>query len=78
MSKPLHMTQPSDDQLPRSTRDPLSPGRNDLNPSDEPGIDELLGNDGPEPLGDSPTPYEKGVPDMDPANAEIDDQPNPQ
>ena len=77
MSKPLHMTQPSDDQLLGSTTDPLSPGSTDLNPSDEPGIDELPGNDGQEPLGDRPTPYEEGVPDMDPDNAEIDDQPNP-
>lgn len=58
--------------FPPADTDPLSPGRTDLNPSDEPGIDELPDNDG-----DTPTPYEEGVPDMDPDNAEMDDQPNP-
>jgi len=66
------------DNLPPETPDPLSPGRTDLNPSDQPGIDELPENDGVTPEDEeSPTPYEEGVPDMDPDNAEMDDQPNP-
>jgi len=65
------------DPLPPGTTDPLSPGRTDLNPSDEPGIDELPENEGNTPADGSATPYEEGVPDMDPDNAEMDDQPNP-
>lgn len=77
MTKTPHMNQPTIDQLPGGTTDPLSPGRTDLNPSDEPGIDELPGNDGENPIDDSPTPYEEGAPDIDPDNAEMDHQPNP-
>jgi hypothetical protein len=58
---------------PPESTDPLSPGRTDLNPSDEPGIDDLPDNDGDTPEEESPTPYEEGVPDMDPDNAEIDE-----
>ncbi|MET3717345.1 hypothetical protein [Pseudomonas sp. PvP001] len=57
--------------------DPLSPGRTDLNPSDEAGIDELPHNEVDAPSDESTNPYEKGVPDIDPNNAEMDDQPNP-
>lgn len=63
--------------LPPEKTDPLSPGRTDLNPSDEPGIDELPNNEGGAPGDESANPYEEGVPDMDPDNAEMDDQANP-
>lgn len=63
--------------LPPKTTPPLSPGRTNLNPSDEPGIDDLPHNEQEAPRDISPTPYEEGVPDMDPDNAELDDQPNP-
>lgn len=66
-----------DDTLPPTTTPPLSPGRTNLNPSDEPGVDELPDSEGAAPGDGSPTPYEQGVPDMDPDNAELDDQPNP-
>lgn len=66
-----------ENDLPPTAVPPLSPGRTNLNPSDEPGIDELPGNEGEAPADVSPTPYEEGVPDMDPDNAELDDQPNP-
>lgn len=66
-----------ENDLPPPTTPPLSPGRTNLNPSDEPGIDELPDNEGETPGDGSPTPYEEGIPDMDPDNAELDDQPNP-
>lgn len=65
------------DPLPTSD-DPLSPGRTDINPSDQPGVDELPDNEGAIPLGPyDDTPIEKEMDDIDPANAEFDDQPNP-
>lgn len=77
MSDPTVNSTPDNSDLPPASTDPLSPGRTDLNPSDEPGIDQLPANDGDTPADESPTPYEEGVPDMDPDNAEMDDQPNP-
>lgn len=77
MSNPALNTPIGSDSFPAQDTDPLSPGRTDLNPSDEPGIDELPDNDGEAPVDEPPTPYEEGIPDMDPDNAEMDDQPNP-
>jgi hypothetical protein len=57
--------------------DPLSPGRTDLNPDDEPGIDELPDNDGARPDQETDEPDQTNVPDIDPDNAEMDEQPNP-
>lgn len=57
--------------------DPLSPGRTDLDPSDEPGIDELPENEGHIPGSEVEDPNEEGVPDIDTDNAELDDAPNP-
>ena len=56
--------------------DPLSPGRTDVNPDDEPGIDELPDNDGTRP-DHADEPDQSKVPDIDPDNAEMDDQLNP-
>ncbi|GAB3479923.1 hypothetical protein [Azotobacter salinestris] len=58
---------------------PLSPGRTDLNPDREPGIDELPGNEGEIPLEpNDETVVEREQIDMDPdRQAELDDQPNP-
>jgi len=64
-------------QFPPENTDPLSPGRTDLNPSDEAGIDELPNNEVDAPSDESTNPYENGVPDIDPDNAEMDKQPNP-
>jgi hypothetical protein len=63
--------------VPPATPDPLSPGRTDLNPSDEPGIDELPDNDGTLPTDDIDAVDPDDMPDTDPDNAEMDDQPNP-
>lgn len=58
--------------------DPLSPGRTDLNPDDEPGVDELPDNEGEIPLdSNDESVVEREMVDMDPDNAERDDQPNP-
>lgn len=67
----------SDSNYPPEDVDPLSPGRTDVNPSDEAGIDELPNNEVDAPDGESTNPYENGVPDIDPDKAEMDDQPNP-
>ncbi|KFE56804.1 hypothetical protein [Pseudomonas syringae] len=65
------------DLLPTSN-DPLSPGRTDVNPSDQPGVDELPNNEGEIPLdSDDDAPVEEELIDVDPDNAEMDDQPNP-
>lgn len=77
MTERTQMNVAGEHDLPPVTPPPLSPGRTNLNPSDEPGIDELPDNEGEAPADGSPTPYEEGVPDMDPDNAELDDQPNP-
>jgi hypothetical protein len=57
---------------------PLSPGRTDLNPEHEPGIDELPSSDDHVPLdsGDESV-VERDMTDVDPDHAERDDQPNP-
>lgn len=58
---------------------PLSPGRTDVNPDDQPGVDELPGDGLDVPLtnGDG-TPVEREkVPDIDVDKAEMDDEPNP-
>lgn len=67
----------SDNIYPSEDVDPLSPGRTDLNPSDETGIDELPNNEIDAPDDESENTYTDGVPDIDPDNAEMDDQPNP-
>lgn len=77
MTDPLHMNVPGENDLPPGITPPLGPGRTTLNPSDEAGIDELPDNEGDVPEDGAPTPYEEGIPDMDPNNAELDDQPNP-
>jgi hypothetical protein len=67
----------SSNSYPPEHVDPLSPGRTDLNPSDEAGIDELPNNEVDMPKDESTNPYEDGVPDIDTDNAEMDDHPNP-
>jgi hypothetical protein len=65
------------DPMPTSP-DPLSPGRTDVNPSDQPGVDELPGNEGEIPLDtDDDAPVQEEMTDVDVDNAEMDDQPNP-
>lgn len=67
----------SDDPVP-SSPDPLSPGRTDLNPSDQPGVDELPDNDGAVPLDtDDEAAAQQDMTDVDVDNAEFDDAPNP-
>lgn len=66
-----------DDPMPTSP-DPLSPRRTDLNPSDQPGVDELPDNEGETPIEtDSEASRQQNMPDVDVDNAELDDQPNP-
>jgi hypothetical protein len=57
---------------------PLSPGRTDVNPDDQPGVDELPGNelDSPRDATDD-IPIEREAPDIDVDQAERDDTPNP-
>lgn len=72
-----NLSSTSDSVYPSEDVDPLSPGRADLNPSDEAGIDELPNNEVDAPNDESDNPYADDVPDIDPDNAEMDDQPNP-
>ena len=66
-----------DDPMPTAP-DPLSPSRTDLNPSDQPGVDELPDNEGQIPLDtDDDAPIEEELPDTDVDNAEMDNQSNP-
>lgn len=64
-------------QFPPEITAPLSPGRTDLTPSDKAGIDELPNNEVDPPSDESTNLYENGVPDIDPDNAEMDEQLNP-
>ncbi|GAB3370487.1 hypothetical protein [Azotobacter armeniacus] len=58
--------------------DPLNPGRTNLNPDDEPGVDELPDNEGAIPLEpNDETVVDREMVDMEPGNAEMDDQPSP-
>lgn len=67
----------NDEPLPASN-EPLSPGRTNLNPSDQAGVDELPDNDGEVPLNtNDEAPVLEEMPDVDVANAEMDEQPNP-
>ena len=57
---------------------PLSPGRTNINPDNEPGVDELPNNEGEVPLdSNDEAVVQQEMYDIDPANAEMDDQPNP-
>ncbi|NKQ11295.1 hypothetical protein DQ405_012075 [Pseudomonas sp. SST3] len=57
---------------------PLSPGRTDVNPDDQAGVDELPGNEPQAPRDRTHgTATERGTPDIDLDNAEMDDAPNP-
>lgn len=57
---------------------PLSPGRTDVNPDDQAGVDELPGNEPQAPRDRTHgTPTERGTPDIDLDKAEMDDAPNP-
>ncbi|MCQ4310415.1 hypothetical protein NAV33_00675 [Pseudomonas stutzeri] len=57
---------------------PLSPGRTDVNPDDQPGVDELPGDGlGVPRVNGNDNPVERETPDMDVDNAEMDDAPNP-
>lgn len=71
--------QPTEDQNPHSPMpgkpDPLSPGRVDLDPEHEPGIDELPDNDGQLPPKEDRGDIERVV--GDPDHAERDGVPNP-
>lgn len=57
---------------------PLSPGRTDVNPGEQAGVDELPGNelDRPRDRTDD-MPIERETPDIDVDRAEMDDAPNP-
>lgn len=57
---------------------PLSPGRTDVNPDDQAGVDELPNNElgRPRDRADG-VPIERKAPDIDVDNAEMDDTPNP-
>lgn len=58
--------------------DPISPGRKDMTPSEQPGIDQLPGNEGEIPLdSDDDAPVEEEMVDVDIDNAEMDGEPNP-
>lgn len=57
---------------------PLSPQRTNWRPDDEPGTDELAGEPGPTPAEAEPDTARDQRPfDIDPDNAERDDQSNP-
>ncbi|MBA1279193.1 MULTISPECIES: hypothetical protein [Pseudomonadaceae] len=56
---------------------PLSPGRTDVNPDDQAGVDELPGNELETPRDGSDVPIERETPDIDVDNAEMDDAPDP-
>lgn len=56
---------------------PLSPGRTDVNPDDQAGVDELPGNERVTPRDELDAPPERGTPDIDVDKAEMDDAPNP-
>jgi hypothetical protein len=57
---------------------PLSPGRTDVNPDDQPGVDELPGDGLEVPRANgSDNPAERETPDIDVDKAEMDDAPNP-
>lgn len=56
---------------------PLSPGRTDVNPDDQAGVDELPGNELDIPRDRSGDPSEREAPDIDVDNAEMDDAPDP-
>lgn len=57
---------------------PLSPGRTDVNPDDQSGVDELPGNEPEIPVdGKDDALVNRETPDVDLDNAEMDDAPNP-
>ena len=57
---------------------PLSPGRTDVNPDDQPGVDELPGDGLEVPrVNGNDNPGERQTPDIDVDKAEMDDAPNP-
>ncbi|WP_065617041.1 hypothetical protein [Pseudomonas moraviensis] len=65
-----------DDPLP-TTPDPLSPGRTEVDPMKERGIDELPDNEGEIPLDDDSTGLDPERVRQETDTAEMDDQPNP-
>lgn len=65
-----------DDPLP-TTPDPLSPGRTEVDPMKDRGIDELPDNEGEIPLDDDSTGLDPERVRRETNNAEMDDQPNP-
>jgi hypothetical protein len=65
-----------DDPAPFSP-DPLSPGRTDVNPSREPGVEELPDTEGQRPLDDQSTGLDSERVRQETDNGEFDDQPNP-
>jgi len=65
-----------DDPLP-TTSDPLSPGRTEVDPMKERGIDELPDNEDEIPLDDDDTGLDPERVRQETDNAEMDDQPNP-
>lgn len=67
---------PGDDPLP-TTPDPLSPGRTEVDPTKERGIDELPDNEGEIPLDDDDAGLDPEHVRQETDNAEMDDQPNP-
>lgn len=62
-----------DDPAPFSP-DPLSPGRTDVNPSREPGVEELPDTEGQRPLDDQDTGIDPGRVREETDNGELDDQ----
>ncbi len=77
MMKPTDDQDISRDDLAPLSPDPLSPGRTDVNPSREPGVEELPVNEGERPLDDQDTGLDPGRVREETDNAELDNQPNP-
>jgi len=65
-----------DDAMPTSP-DPLSPGRTDVDPMNEEGIDELPDNEGKRPLDDDDTGLNPDRVREETDNAVMDDQQDP-
>lgn len=76
LNKPSSSAQSDEDDgvLIPGSAPPLSPGRTDVNPDDQAGVDELPGNELGVPRNPS-TEWE--TPDVDADKAERDDVPNP-
>lgn len=68
---------PNPDPIYPGNPQPPGPGRVEVNPSDEPGIDELPDNDGELPRDREESENLENLPDTDPDQAERDGVSNP-